>query len=330
MIYLLLRGKQPTDRDPSETIFNRIDEVDDMWTQLLYSMLGENDEGYVAYWGGNRSHKLAENLTEIRVHDFKSIEFPFTPNVILCRGGFSEYHKVLKRYPNAFKIYYGAGKRYLPQKGFTDYQLILQDSFEQLRKCKALYPDIPVSLFVKPAADNIMYPYDNARKKVYDVCFPANGSQYKIKGHEFVYNSNIPYSILNLGNDSPCTKPTNVVSHRVLRKDIAKEYAKCKCGIVCTSSAVDSCPRVIPEMLACDLPIIVLEGVRFWCDKYINEKTGIIASKDNFWNAVDYVLNNLDKFKPREYYLDQLSLKKSAFEINNTINAVKDGERNFR
>ncbi len=183
----------------------------------------------------------------------------------------------------------------MPQKGFTNYNLIIQDSVPQIRKCKSVYPDIPMSLFIKPAPDNIMVPYD--REKSYHICFPANGSQYKIKGHEFVY-STVPsrLNVLNLGNGSPCKKPSNVVSHRVLRKDIAKEYSKCKCGIVCSNASVDSCPRVIPEMLACNLPIVVLDSVRFWEDKYINEKTGIIASKENFWSAVEYVLDNLDKF----------------------------------
>jgi len=41
-------------------------------------------------------------------------------------------------------------------------------------------------------------------------------------------------------------------------------------GIVAVDSEIDSCPRVIPELLACGLPIVVLDKARFWKDKYIN------------------------------------------------------------
>jgi hypothetical protein len=124
------------------------------------------------------------------------------------------------------------------------------------------------TLFIKPAADNIFYPHDVEKK--YDICFPANAAQ-DFKGHKFVY-STVPksFSMLNLGNKPERYKrPKNVDTKRVLRTDMAKNISLCKVGIVAANSEIDSCPRVIPEMLACGLPIVVRKGTRFWVDKYI-------------------------------------------------------------
>jgi glycosyltransferase involved in cell wall biosynthesis len=117
----------------------------------------------------------------------------------------------------------------------------------------------------------------------------------------------------------------------VLRTEIAKHYAKCKVGIVTVNSETDSCPRVIPEMLACGLPIIVLDGVRFWRDKYIESatssrsqsSTGEVVNKENFWSFVLFVLNNLNLYNPRQYYKYNLSLPVAAKFLRGKIDEVR-------
>lgn len=319
MKILLLRGQVPRDRDPKEIIFEKIEDCDDVWTQLVFHMLSENDLGEVWYWGGKRKYQFTKQFIERWIPDFNHYQSQFNPDVIFCRGGFSEYHSVLNRYPNAFKIYYGAGRRFLPQPGFSNYNLILQDSQEQLNICQNKYPNIKSSLFIKPAADNIFYPKEV--EKIYDVCFPANGSQENIKGHKFVFQTAPKeLKILNLGNNTRKTEyPRNVRRKRVLKSQMAEEYSRCKVGIVCCSGKVDSCPRVIPEMLACGLPIVVLNEVRFWKEKYITEQTGVISNKDNFWNNVREVLQNYQNIDTKVYYKKNLSLEKSANFIKNMI-----------
>ena len=102
-------------------------------------------------------------------------------------------------------------------------------------------------------------------------------------------------------------------------------------GIVTVNSDIDSCPRVIPEMLACGLPIVVLDGVRFWKDKYIEStassrnpfSTGEIANKENFWNFVESVLNNLKLYDPRKYYEQNLSLTLAAKFLRGKIDEIR-------
>jgi len=334
--FLMLRGQVPRDRNPDEIVFDKLEEVDDMWTMLFYNLLRERDVGELWYWGDKREKKFTYNFTERWVMNFKKYKTDFVADVIFCRGGFPEYHSVLKRFPDAIKIYYGAGRRFLPQKGFRDYDIILQDSEEQKTICEKKFPNASVSLFKKPAADNIFYPH-NVKKK-YDICFPANGSQ-AFKGHDFVY-STAPkdLKILNLGNSSNIKKPKNVESYRVLRTEMAKNISMCRMGIVATRGNIDSCPRVIPEMLACDLPIVVLDRVRFWKGMYIESltssrsslSTGELADTENFWALVKFVLENTELYSPRKYYDMHLSLKESAFFIRLLINNALDlrGRRN--
>lgn len=330
MSILFLRGKEPTDRNPAETYYKNIETCDDIWT-LLADKLAQyfNSIVNVSYWGSNTMKfvKLSKNCFDLRVRQFddrfnKELS-QHNPNIIFARGGFKEYHSILKAFPKAFKIYYGAGRRYMPIEGFTDYQLILTDSVEQMQDIQRQHPHIPVSLFVKPAPDNIMNPINT--KKEYDICFPANGQQYTFKGHEFVFKTTpSKYKVLNLGFKAPLKYPKNIDSIRVSRTHIAQYYSKCKMGIVCCSGSIDSCPRVISEMICCGLPIVVLKGVRFWEDKYINYDTGICTDKKNFWNAADWILNNLSNFNPRRHYDNHLSLNKAAQFLANVIKFYRD------
>lgn len=319
----MLRGQVPQDRNPQEIVFDRIEECDDVWSQLVFSMVGKKDYGELWYWGGTREHKFTDNFTERWIPSFSSYSSKFiNPDVILCRGGFTEYHTVLDRFPDSLKIYYGAGRRFLPQIGYFDYDIILQDSQEQVDVCKQKYPYKEVTLFIKPAADNIFYPHGVEKK--YDVCFPANGSQAPLKGHKFVYGT-VPseLKILNLGNKSKLKVPNNVTSYRVLRPEMAKNISMCKVGIVTVQSNVDSCPRIIPEMLACGIPIVVLKGARFWDDKYIKSGiTGEIADRDNFWDVVRHVLDNVDSYSPRDYYNKNLSLEHASDFLKGKIKHV--------
>ena len=329
MKFLMLRGQVPQDRDPKEIIFNNIKDCDDVWTQLFFSMLYQEDYGELWYWGGTRENRFDFNFVERWIPNFRMYKTDFVPDVIFCRGGFEEYHPVLERFPKAIKIYYGAGRRFLPRLGFHDYDIILQDSPEQVKICKEKFPKALTTLFIKPAADNIFYPKNYMKE--YDICFPANGAQ-AFKGHKFVY-STIPSDIklLNLGNNPRGFKyPTNVTSYRVLRSQMAEHICKCKIGIVAVESDIDSCPRVIPEMLACGLPIVVLSGVRFWGDMYINSivssklplPTGEMSDKNSFWSTVRGILNNYNLYSPREYYEKHLSLEVAAMFIKERVNEV--------
>jgi hypothetical protein len=103
-----------------------------------------------------------------------------------------------------------------------------------------------------------------------------------------------------------------------------ENIVKCKMGIVAVRSDIDSCPRVIPEMLACGLPIVVRAGAKFWVDKYIKSGiSGEMADDKHYWEAVKHVLNNVEKYKAAEHYKNNLSLEIAGEFLREKINNVR-------
>ena len=128
MKLLFLRGQVPTDRDPKEIVFDKLEDCDDVWTQLAYYLLRDSDKGEIWYWGGGRKHRFKPNFLERWLPSFDNDIPNYKPSVIMCRGGFQEYNSIIRRFPKAFVIYYGAGTRFIPRSNADRYDLILQDS----------------------------------------------------------------------------------------------------------------------------------------------------------------------------------------------------------
>lgn len=330
MKYLFLRGEVPQDRNPQEIVFDRIEDVDDVWTQWVFAMTEPEDETELWYWHGTREKKFSPNFTERWVPSFETYRNNFVPDVIICRGGFKQFHPVLERFPSAFKVYHGAGHRFLPQPGFYNYDLVIYDFPEGVEIGKEKFPNMSHSQFIKAVPEKLFYPIPGMKIE-YDVCFPANGPQARLKGHEFVYNT-VPKDIkvLNLGFPSKFKVPSNVTSYRVLRTQMSEHIAKCKMGII-TVQNIRGLPRTVPELIACNKPIVMLEETDIWRDLYIKSifasdgkyATGEVASKKDFWDVVRIVLDNLDMYNPREYYDNYLSMEKSAKFIKDKIKELK-------
>jgi len=307
--WLFLRGSW------DERTQKSIDDDDDMWVQLFRKLGDPNYD----IWFLDRKETLTwitcggKNITKSSVEGLiKNINPDL--DYIFARGGFDYYLPILKKCPNAYKIRYGAGKRFVPEPEI-DYQLILVDTEKQKADVLAKYPKANVHLFIKPAARHFK-PLDV--EKEYDVCYIANGQQARFKGIEWIYKTcPSDISILHLGYPSKFKPPANVTCRRVDRIDMAREISRCKVGIVPYDST-DSCPRVIPEMLACGLPLVILDTVNFWKDKYCC----VVSNRDNFWKNV---INSVDVKKEyveliKKYYKIYLSLPIAAKHIKELIN----------
>lgn len=320
MKLLLLRGQVPQDRDPQQIMFGSLAECDDVWTQLA-ARLAEDDYGEVWYWGGRRRVDYRDNFTERWIPDFGITEHDFDPDIIFARGGFVEYDQVLRRHPRAFKIYYGAGRRFLPTSAFTDYDLILNDSPNQLAIVKEKIPHIKSSLFIKPVAENIFRPVPGSKE--YDVIFVGNEMSSGIKGHGFLLPS-IPRDlrVVQVGIASEKLRrayPNICFTGWIPRKHIPPLYGKSKVAI-CGCDTIDSCPRVIPEALACDCPLLVLDGVRLWQDKYITDASGAVCSRLAFPEKLSWMVENRGLFSPYEHYRSNLSLDIAAEHLMRLCN----------
>lgn len=319
MKLLFLRGAVPTDRNPKQIMYDRLDECCDVWTQLA-NHLSKDDYGEVWYWGGKRKVVYRDNFIERWVPDYKRHKPSFAPDVVFSRGGFPQYDVVLERYPKAYRIYYGAGRRFLPQSSFKKFNLILVDTPKQLKKARKAFPNVRSELLIKPAADNVFKPHNE--NKIYDVIFSSNEHKAGIKGHNFIlprFPSDL--KMIQTGISSPKLRakyPNIKFTGWIPRRKLPALYSQAKIAIVCCTD-VDSCPRVIPEALACGCPLLVLDSVNLWYDKYINKQTGKAASSEDFCTQMKNMINTYTEYSPYNYYRENLSLEKAAEHIKGII-----------
>jgi len=321
MHVIFLRGSVPPAHEhPEKLVYDTIDNCEDMWTQLFYYYLKESgNTGELIYEGSSRGLRVDNRFTELWVPSIKHYKPHKKPGMIICRGGFRYYEPFLRRYPKVKKVYYGAGKRFYPQ-GYDEYDLILTDSPRQLEVIQKKKK--PAALFIKPAA-TLFKPVST--EKTYDICFMANATQSRIKRHELLLNAfaGSEFRILNLGNYDKrlrqLAKRLNVIIkwggwHR--RKQLPRLISSCRVGICCSTN-YDSCPRVIPEYLACNLPVVVTSNINFWDEQYINKDTGILATEDELIDAVKALLKL--RPKPRRYYESNLSMECAARYLDGLI-----------
>lgn len=322
MHILCLRGKVDKRTERHGILLHHTD----MWTQLIANMLVPSDRGEMLYWGGERFHEYNHIFFERWLKDFKYAKpwhpmhgrdgfEDFWPDVVFARGGFREYDHILKFVPDAVKVYYGAGVRFLPPTDGIYYDIILVDTEEQYLKAKKKFPKSAIKLWVKPAADNIFYP--RAVEKEFDICYVGNARQADLKNVWWVYKT-VPKDLKMLHLGYPVkTKdvPQNVTRVRVERKDMPEWYSKCKAGVVPYTN-YDSAPRVIPEMIACGLPVHALPDV--------NQRYDIMVSpKDTFWYWVKKKLENRVPVKKLEKHY----MKSTARKLRSWIDDCRFGRK---
>jgi glycosyltransferase involved in cell wall biosynthesis len=209
---------------------------------------------------------------------------------------------------------------FMPQSAFKKYDLMLIDTPAQLEAARKAFPKIRSELFIKPAADNIFKPVEI--EKEYDVIFSSNEHKRGIKGHDFILPA-LPKNIkmIQVGISSPKLQsryPNIEFTGWVPRKKIPSLYGKAKVAVVCCTN-VDSCPRVIPEAIACNCPLLVLDTVNIWRDKYITPQTGKIASRNDFVSNIQQMISTYRDYDAYNYYQENLSLSVAAKHIKTLI-----------
>ena len=270
MIWLFLRGRMERHK---ECAWKTLEECTDMWTHLFAGMVGEKDKGITIYSNGNKKIKYRDNFIEQWIHSFKDYK-KASPDIIIARGGFKEYIPLLRKYSNAKKVYYGANHGCIPKDGIK-YDLIMCDSEEQVRKCKK--HGLNGQLFIKPAAP-CFYPRDVEKK--YDVGFSAIWPKDKRKNVAWVHKT-APKGLKILQMGHACKAPLNFSVKYIDHDRMARAISKCKV-VIAPYTKEDSCPRIIPEALACGVPVVALGSCQFWYGKYpVNS-----INKKYFWKTV--------------------------------------------
>ena len=313
MHIIFLRGSVPPKNEhPEKLLYDSIEECEDQWSQLFYYLTKKMEStAELLYFSSDKKRTFCvdESFIERWVPSFASFTPMRKPDLIVCRGGFEYYLDLVKRFPKAKKVYYGAGIRSYPLTSYKKYDLFLVDSKKQRKHIKSFGKR--ANLFIKPAA-TLFKPVDVPKE--YDVCFMANASQSEIKRHKLLIQSfaGTNYKILNLGNmDKTFIRMAENMGVDItwggwsLRKDLPEQISKCRVG-VCCSSNYDSCPRVIPEYLACGLPVVATDNMNFWHDKYITDESGMLIDKHGILLAVQDALKK--DYNTRKFYEENISM----------------------
>ena len=318
MKLLFLRGHVPFDRPARQIMFDRLRDCDDLWTQLAAALVYEGDYGEIWYEKGNRVARYRSNFIERWVPRIHKVRPSFTPDVLFVRGGFDYQVAEARRQKTAFRIYYGAGERTVPRRG-QPWDLVLVDTLQQHDRARA--HGYRAELWRKPAAENIFHPATVDVPKKYDVIYVANYNPNAYKGHDFLLSRLAGHRVLQLGEfRGGWAKRFPYVEFvgRRPRKLFPGFYGQAKIALIMTRGK-DSAPRVLPEALACNCPILVSMGTKIARDAYITPETGRSFTRDDFREALADILARWNSFSPRRYYDAQLSMARAVSFIRESI-----------
>lgn len=260
MKLLMLRGPVPRDRNPDEIKYGSLEKSTDIYEHMAYHL---GDEACEIVYHGRKGYEAqySERCRVTWVRDLKRYNAPFDPDVIWLRGGFPEYYRFIKKFPKAFILWYGANHQKI--KAGKNISLVLCDSQSQLKKARK--QGYKADLWWKPFPPNFT---EIRRPKKYHCLFVACNPNDERKRVRWFYR-HLPKDIkvLQLGFRPKFKVPKNVIVKRVERHKMPKAISKCYCTAV-PYTGEDANPRIIAESLACNVPVIAMDTVQFWKEKY--------------------------------------------------------------
>jgi len=97
-------------------------------------------------------------------------------------------------------------------------------------------------------------------------------------------------------------KGANITTSNWDERDVVKLLQTSKIAVYPGDNT--SNPAAMWECVAAGLPIVINENIEGGKHLVISGITGELASEDNFYETMKYVLNNLGSYRPREYFME--------------------------
>lgn len=304
----------------------------DMWTALFCGMVElDGGDGRVVKlgdsWAESNGRMILQRLPDLGADSLLTEDEP--PDVVFNRGAYAEYDEVLAALPSAVRVYYGAGDRWIPPPG-AEYDLILVDTPAQREAAESLHPESRVEILHKPAAP-CFRPVQCPKR--YDVVFNCHRAD-NFKGHRWLIERLPPgTSVLRIGPADPWWNavehhgPLDVVfAGRLERREIPAWACQARVGVVCDDGEHDSGPRVLPELLAMNIPVLVRSTVRADLDAYVVPETGIVVDGGfaGFQAALRLLLDDGATHRPRWWYVNHFDISLAAWRLVSVIRAIHE------
>lgn len=312
--WLFLRSAHKGEQLTAEAI-PVLDPLTDMWTGLFAEVVVQSGGRGEVRVLGEPAELGGDALRFLRAGDFShSIE---KPDVIFARGGYLDYLPALRAWPDAVRVYYGAGKRYCPGDGIA-YDVILVDTPAQKAVVSERHPDARVEVFHKPAA--LCFRPVPAEQR-FDVVFNCH-RQAEFKGYKWLIDRLPRCEVLRIGAPDPwfigavyAGNLHAVFTGNIQTSQIPAWACRAKVGVVCDDGTTDSGPRILPEYLAMGIPVLVRNTVRADLGAYVTPQTGRVGDDETFGDLLNDILRNGHGMDPRGYYDRHLSMPMAAAQI---------------
>ncbi|MEX0785652.1 MAG: glycosyltransferase, partial [Dehalococcoidia bacterium] len=245
------------------------------------------------------------------------------PDLLWVDGRHDEPHvaQAIEHCPSSYKVVYGKAR---PQdvEGLERYDLCLVDEAWQADEVRKRAPGVQAHVW-----DKLIDYQDTFRpvaaEKRHDIVYVA--AIAKRKNHELLFRAMARLRERDLscvcvggyarsGVDDPKRVEHFAGLQRLVEElGIAVEFAgrlasqevnrklnESRIGVMC--SRKDSAPRAVLEYMAADIPVLVSSEM-LGGQRYVGAEAGLVRARDEFHTGIAELLDNLDRYRPRDHYL---------------------------
>jgi len=210
------------------------------------------------------------------------------------------------------------------------HDLVITDTEKQAAAVRSKWPDCSVLVWAKPAAETVFHPV--ACAKEYDCVF-INHNPAPFKGGGWLAK-HLPDGarLLVIGPLDMALKAAEMegrlsvtFTDTIQRAEIPALACKAGVGLVADDGQIDSGPRVVSELLAMGLPVIVRAGVRIEPTLYglHGGLCGLVADSDTLPDTLALLRNQTPPCQSRAFYDGHLRLDLCAARVITALAEVK-------
>ncbi|MCG8606442.1 glycosyltransferase family 4 protein [bacterium] len=225
--------------------------------------------------------------------------------------------KIFQLCSKSYKIVYSKDWRPHKVERLDEYDLCLVDEDWEVAEVKKRYPNLHCAVW-----DKLIDYQDSFRplsyEKTYDICYIAYLRARK--KHEVLFQAmakvkDRKLNCICVGEDrkdrqidlEKLVADLNISVHfagGVSQREVNKYMSASRIGVLC--ARLDAAPRVVLEYMASDIPVLVnselLAGTR-----YVGAGAGLVRSPAEFHQGICEILDNYERYSPREYFLQHYS-----------------------